>query len=171
MYLAPATDAVDPGWTPVAIVTLVIAGLAVLAALGALRQTWRYHPRPVVLVGVSMLSGNNASEAPKWSVGFANNGTADAHDFRVSTRLVRGGSYSVEHAYPVLRPGEDDHLVLDLSEEIPGEEGGFLNSTYALGPVDAKPIRARFTWRQSPNPEKLRTVTIRLADAKVYETL
>jgi len=155
----------DPGWTPVAIVTLVVAALATAVAAWALVQTWRYHQRPAIILDWGARRHHyDAGKMPVCDFTLSNHGPAPAQDVGVysSTSVTLEGTPSLEklEGRALLNSGDD------IRGQIPTRPShigwGGMGLQYAPVGELRGDIFITVTWRQAPGSSRLHSKIFKL---------
>jgi hypothetical protein len=164
MLLLAAVAKAEPsgaGWTPVAVITLVIAVASAAFSGWAIRQTWLYHPRPNFDGSWQLIGHDSVPPRPGIAFAAAQHGPGDAtdvhlwikvpgHDWREEFIFMRDNAMHPGHHFGAelsLVNGSSDREINKTTLENDLPEGSVV--------IHGK-IRARLEWRQSPNTLKPR---------------
>ncbi|GAB3408847.1 hypothetical protein GCM10027515_26640 [Schumannella luteola] len=138
-------------------VTSALALLAILVALFTASQTWRYHPRPLIMIDRALLlpavepDGYGNDAGPRIEVDVVNRGNAAAHAVRIVTKAKGRRKESFER--PILEPGATWRIEFTLADKIRSPDPDEPRRQIARWSRDSVPkreVRVWRRWRQSP---------------------
>lgn len=144
-----------------ALVAIVVSVPSAIASVWAVRQTAKYHPKPLIVGSLTL----ERTEHEQSSVSFKlyNRGNATAHDL---TAWIRHKDAKQKHAhYDEFAPSDgfvDEFLLPDQL----GVDDLFREHPPVLEVFGMDSVRDMYfsvTWRQAPNMEKLREREFKIA--------
>lgn len=135
-------------------------------------QTWRYHPKPTLIVQGKGFRHNTVppvdwakQSGPNVYFEILNRGNGNAYDVSVQTSAPTLAA-TLERLHGIIEPGASVKTGSSLRNSVPeivltptGEET--LHQVYLTEPVDPKTVRVLIGWRQSPNMRRLRRQRVR----------
>lgn len=159
---------------PKDIVTVVLALAAIGISVWTASQTWRYHPKPI-LIASGIAFGHNTAPPVDWAkqsgptvyFEILNRGNGTAYDVSVQTSAPTLAETAVR-SHGIIEPGGSVKTGSSLrnsfpvTKENPVPGGQVVTSrVYPTEPVDPKTVKVLIRWRQSPNMRRLRRQRVR----------